>query len=159
MAVDPATGHAGGRQPARRRPARGTSRLAGRGGDRARPRDLEHRSSSPGRRRPAARLSGAGGGCPLPTSPRSVRCWRMITAPPVLPELPDALPLPERGTGERQRRRQARRRLARQQRLVVVLITLALAITVAILGRQWLDSAGTGTTTGAATSISIGAPT
>ena len=83
----------------------------------------------------------------------------MITAPPVLPELPDALPLPERGTGERQRRRQARRRLARQQRLVVVLIILALAVTVAILGQQWLDSGGTGTTSGAATSISIGAPT
>ena len=47
--------------------------VAGRGGDRARPGDLQHRPAGPGRRRPAARLSGAGSSRALPTGPGSVR--------------------------------------------------------------------------------------
>jgi hypothetical protein len=73
----------------------------------------------------------------------------MTTAPPVLPDLPDVVALPElpkRGTGERSRRRQVRRRLAREQLIVVLFLVLALIATLVILGRQWLDSGGQVTT-------------
>jgi ferric-dicitrate binding protein FerR (iron transport regulator) len=83
----------------------------------------------------------------------------MTTAPPVLPELPDPVALPERGTGERHRRRHARRRLAREQLVMVALLIVALVITVVILGQQWLDSGATGTTTGASISTLVGGST
>jgi hypothetical protein len=83
----------------------------------------------------------------------------MTTAPPVLPELPDAVALPPRGTGERHRRRQARRRLARERLVVVAVLILILAITVIILGQQWLDSGGAGTPTGAAIPTRTGGST
>ncbi len=65
----------------------------------------------------------------------------MTTAPPVRPE---AIALPPRGTGERQRRRLERRHLARQQVLVVLVMLLALVITVVVLGQQWLASGAAG---------------
>lgn len=67
----------------------------------------------------------------------------MTTAPPVRPE---AIALPARGTGERQRRRLERRHLARQQALVVLVMLLALVITVVVLGQQWLASGATAST-------------
>jgi hypothetical protein len=82
----------------------------------------------------------------------------MTTAPPVLPELPDVVALPElpkRGRGERSRRRQVRRRLAREQLIVAVFLLLALIATLVILGRQWLDSGGPVTSNPSAISIPI----
>jgi hypothetical protein len=82
----------------------------------------------------------------------------MTTAPPVLPELPDvvALPdLPQRGVGERSRRRKMRRRLAREQIIVACVLVLALVATLVILGRQWLDSGGPSTTNPSSISISV----
>jgi len=67
----------------------------------------------------------------------------MTTAPPVRP---DPIALPARGNGERHQRRLERRRLGRQQALVVLVMLLALAVTVVVLGQQWLASgAPTGT--------------
>jgi hypothetical protein len=81
----------------------------------------------------------------------------MTTAPPVLPDLPNEVTLPElpkRGTGERSRRRQVRRRLAREQLIVALFLLLALIATLVILGRQWLDSGGPVATNSNALSIS-----
>jgi hypothetical protein len=83
----------------------------------------------------------------------------MTLAPQVLPESPDVIVLPERGTGERRRRRQARRRLAREQIAVAIVIILAVIATLVILGRQWLDSAGSGVSNAAATPTLIGGST
>jgi hypothetical protein len=88
-----------------------------------------------------------------------------MTAPQLLPETLDVVALravpdaaeapgrgtevaevPGRGTGERSRRRRVRRRLAREQLMVALFLLLALIATVAILGREWLDSAGPVTT-------------
>ena len=83
----------------------------------------------------------------------------MTLAPQVLPESPDVIVLPERGTGERRRRRQARRRLAREQVAVAVVIILAVIITLVMLGQQWLDSSGSGVSNGAAIPTRIGGST
>jgi hypothetical protein len=78
-----------------------------------------------------------------------------MTAPQLLPEtldvvalraVPEVVEVPGRGTGERSRRRRVRRRLAREQLMVALFLLLALIATVAILGREWLDSAGPVTT-------------
>ena len=63
----------------------------------------------------------------------------MTTAPPVLPELPEIVELPQRGSGERQRRRLARRRLAREQLIVVIVLLVALVLSlvqIVFLGAQ-----------------------
>jgi hypothetical protein len=83
----------------------------------------------------------------------------MTLAPQVLPESPDVIVLPERGTGERRLRRQARRRLAREQVAVAIVIILAVIATLVILGQQWLDSGGSGVSNGAATRTLIGGST
>jgi ferric-dicitrate binding protein FerR (iron transport regulator) len=82
----------------------------------------------------------------------------MTTAPAALPELPDDLETPAPSVGERHRRRQARRRLAREHLAVVVFLIVALAVTVVILGQQWLESGSTGTsgTVGAISMIVLG---
>jgi NADH:ubiquinone oxidoreductase subunit 6 (subunit J) len=82
----------------------------------------------------------------------------MTTAPPVRPE---AIALPERGTGERQRRRQERRRLVRQQATVVLVFVIALAITVLVLWQQSRESGPSGAdTTGNSnsTATTVGGP-
>ena len=56
------------------------------------------------------------------------------------------VPRPDGGASEsstRQRRRQARRRLVREEILVVVVLVVALAVTLVLLGLQWLSSGGT----------------
>lgn len=52
----------------------------------------------------------------------------------------DSPPRPESGPSERLQRLHRRRRLFREELLVVLVLLLALAVTVTVLGMQWLDS-------------------
>jgi hypothetical protein len=54
--------------------------------------------------------------------------------------IPDAIT--EARSGERLRRLEQRRRLVREQLLAVLVLFVALAVTVAVLAMQWLDSTG-----------------
>jgi hypothetical protein len=56
------------------------------------------------------------------------------------PVIPDAIT--EARSGERLRRLEQRRRLVREQLLAVLVLFVALAVTVAVLAMQWLDSTG-----------------
>lgn len=61
------------------------------------------------------------------------------TAPPLLGAASGEVP-GELRTGERLRRLEQRRRLLREQLLAVLVLLIALAVTVAVLATQWLES-------------------
>ena len=61
------------------------------------------------------------------------------SAPPLLGAAPGEV-VPELQTGERLRRLEQRRRLLREQLLAVLVLLIALAVTVAVLAMQWLES-------------------
>jgi hypothetical protein len=64
------------------------------------------------------------------------------------------------GPGARLRRLQRRRRLLREEWLAVAVLVIALAVTLTVLGLQWLDSGPTATSAGAgAPAYTYGGPT
>jgi hypothetical protein len=94
----------------------------------------------------------------LHTVPRYVRWGQMTTvrsAPPVVaPAVADGAP------GARLRRLERRRRLLREELLAVAVLIIALAITLVVLGLQWLDSGPSAVSSAAGLSAYIhGGPT
>lgn len=67
------------------------------------------------------------------------------SAPPLLGAASGEV-VPELHTGERLRRLEQRRRLLREQLLAVLVLLIALAVTVAVLATQWLESGPANTT-------------
>jgi hypothetical protein len=67
---------------------------------------------------------------------------------------PEAVPLPDAGTGERAQRRRAHRRHTREQLLTVLVLVAMLALTVALLLGKWMS----GTSTDQPTQTQSGAP-
>jgi hypothetical protein len=58
--------------------------------------------------------------------------------------VPETVPLPDAGTGERSERRRVHRRLAREQFFTVLVLVAALAVTVAVLLSQWMGGSSGG---------------
>ena len=67
---------------------------------------------------------------------------------------PDAVPLPDAGTGERMQRRRAHRRHTREQLLTLLVLVALLALTVALLLSKWMG----GTNAGGPAQTQTGAP-
>ena len=116
----------------------------GGGGDRPQPGDLQHRPAGPGRRRPAARLSGSRVSCALAYGPGVCTLEADDNGP--LGSLRRLRPRRGDGSGpgERLRRLRQRRRLVREELLTVAVLFIALVATLVVLGLQWLGQRSVG---------------